>query len=185
MRAPTQPIYRNRERHLPPSISTSSNRTARVARPSSSVPTWTCRSSSRFPFSLSRPLINGSPSAALDVVSLAAHRRGAPRARSLSRSSPIYSSAVDLFVLLFLFRYPISFLFFCSPFANSGNKCLAVLLIAFPALLLFYRAPCSTTPFVISSRGPEFSGFFNLLIILLRFLSNQPRPLPHSRHRRL
>lgn len=34
--------------------------------------------------------------------------------------------------------------------------------------------------FVISSRGLELSGFFNLLIILLRFLSNRPRDRYHA-----
>lgn len=70
---------------------------ARVARPSSSVPTLTPRSSHRFPLSLQRSLMSGSSSFTRDCL---ARRTDALLTRS--HSSSIYPSAVSLFVLLSL-----------------------------------------------------------------------------------
>ena len=101
------------------------------------------------------------------------------------RLPSVYSCSPSPSSSLLFSPFTLSLSLFFSPFANSTNKCSAVLLIAFPVPLLFPRVPCSTTLLVISSRGLKLFGFFNLLIILLRFLSNRPRPLPYSRHRHL
>lgn len=159
---------------------------ARVARPSSSVPTLTPRSIRRFPLTLLRLLMSGSPSFVRDCLA-----RSTDALLTRSHSSSIYPSAVSLFVLLslsFLVPSPLSpftlsLSLFFSPFANSTNKCFAVLLIAFPVLLLFSRTMFHHS--ICNLSRTELSGFFNLLIILLHFLSNRPRSLPYSRHRRL
>ena len=124
----------------------------------------------------------------LEIVSLTA-----PTTCSLAltlhlsiRLPSVYSSCSPSPSSSFLFSpFTLSLSLFFSPFANSTNKCSAVLLIAFPVPLLFPRVPCSTTLLVISSRGLKLFGFFNLLIILLCFLSNRPRLLPYSRHHHL
>lgn len=75
---------------------------ARVARPSSSVPTLTPRSSRRFPLSLLRSLMSGSPSFARDCLT-----RRTNDLLTRSHSPSIYPSAVSLFVLLSLsFVFP-------------------------------------------------------------------------------
>lgn len=70
---------------------------ARVARPSSSVPTLTPRSSHRFPLTLQRSLMSGSPSFARDCLA-----RRTDALFTHSHSSSIYPSAVSLFILLSL-----------------------------------------------------------------------------------
>lgn len=78
--------------------------------------------------------------AALTPCSLALTLRLSIRLPSVySSCSPSLSSSLPLPL------FTLSLSLFFSPFANSTNKCSAVLLIAFPIPLLFSRVPCSTT----------------------------------------
>ena len=129
--------------------------------------------------------MSGSPSFARDCLT-----RRTDDLLARSHSSSIYPSAVSLFVLLSLsFVFPSLLPFY--PFSVS-------LFLPIREQVLRsspYRVPCpspfpSRTMFHHStrnlfSRTLKLFGFFNLLIILLRFLSNRPRPLPYSRHHHL